>query len=117
MLLVSQNNGFTPKLHQSTWLDLQAVPLAAVVLRALGCGHHGAAKAAIEYLDWLSSVPVAERHPQLGQPVFISMLPHLLELASYPAGFTTWEESPDGDSNTFHSFRWGASPHAAGTLL
>lgn len=84
---------------------MQAVPLAALALRALETGCHGAAEAAIEYFDLLSSVPVAKRDPRLGRPIFVSMLPSLAQLASHPAGFTTWQECVEEDEDTFHSFR------------
>ena len=83
----------------------QAVALAALVLESLDSGHHGAAEAAIEYFDLLSAVPVAQRHPQLGQPVYASLLPRLTSLAMYPQPFTSWELCTEEDSDTFHSFR------------
>jgi hypothetical protein len=76
-----------------------------MVLGCLRCGHHGAAGEAIEYFDMLNSVPLAQRDPRLGPPIYASMLPHLSCLASYPPDFQSWDSEHDIDSGTFHSFR------------
>ena len=83
---------------------LQAVPLAAVVLECLTCDHQGAVEAAVEFFDLMNAVPVEQRHPQLGPPVYATALPHLTRQARYPLPFSTWEEC-ELDSDSFHSFR------------
>jgi len=76
-----------------------------MVLECLACGHPGAAGEAIDFFDCLNSVPVAQRHPHLGPPTYLAMLPHLSRLAAYPPGFRGWEEEVETDAATFHSFR------------
>ena len=85
-----------------TW---QSIPLAGLMLECLACGHQGAAEAAIEYFDMLNSVPMSQRHPQLGAPLYATMLPHLSRLASYPRSFSSWDQSTE-EPDMFYSFRW-----------
>ena len=81
------------------------MPLAVLVLEGLRSGQRSVAESAMEYFDVLSAVPVAQRHPQLGPPVYLTMLPSLTALARYPADFTTWEVCTEDDPEAFHSFR------------
>ena len=78
------------------------------MLESLACDNQGAVEAAVEYFDLLNAVPVEQRHAQLGPPVYASMLGPLSHQASYPQPFTTWDLCTEKDSDTFHSFRWGA---------
>lgn len=64
------------------------------------------AEFAIDYLDSLSTVPLAERQPQLRQPLYSSLLQVLFPCMQYPQGFTTWDEWVDDDEEAFTRFRY-----------
>ena len=59
----------------------------------------------MEFFDLMNAVPVEQRHPQLGPPVYASALPSLTRQARYPVPFSSWEEN-EQDSDAFHSFRY-----------
>lgn len=79
--------------------------LVEVVLKCLGCPSKNVAETAVEYFDTLCTVPVAERHPSFGAPLFSRLLPLLLMHTRYPADFTSWKESIDEDADDFYRFR------------
>ena len=76
-----------------------------MALECLACEHQGAVEAAVEFFDLMNAVPVEQRHPQLGPPVYASALPCLTRQARYPLPFSSWEES-EQDSESFYSFRY-----------
>ncbi len=63
------------------------------------------AEFAIDYLDSLSTVPLAERQPQLQQPLYSSLLQVLGQHMQYPHDFTSWNDWVDDDEESFHRFR------------
>lgn len=65
------------------------------------------AEAAIEFFEALNTVPMAERAPSFGPPLFARLLPLLLAHARYPADFTSWVECLEDDADDFHRFRCG----------
>lgn len=64
------------------------------------------AEFAIDYLDSLSTVTLAERHPQLQQPLYSSLLQVLAPHIQYPPDFTDWDACVDDDEEAFTRFRW-----------
>ena len=68
-------------------------------------GERQVAEFAIDYLDSLSTVPLAERQPQLQQPLYASLVQVLAPHMQYPQGFTAWEECVDDDEEAFNRFR------------
>jgi len=63
------------------------------------------AEFAIDYLDSLSTVPLAERQPQLQQPLYSSLLQVLAPHIKYPPDFTNWDGCVDDDEEAFTRFR------------
>jgi hypothetical protein len=88
---------------------LQAASLVEAVLKCLGCSSKKVAETAVEYFDALCTVPMSERHPYFGAPMFAQLLQPLLSHARYPADFTSWEECVEEDSDDFHRFRYPLS--------
>lgn len=84
---------------------MQAVPLAALLLECLGCAHQGAVEQAVEFFDLLNAVPIEQRNPQLGQPIYASMLPYLSQQACYPQPPDNWEATSVEDEDALHSLR------------
>ncbi len=68
-------------------------------------GERQVAEFAIDYLDSLSTVPLAERQPQLQQPLYSSLLQVLAPHIQYPHDFTDWDECVDDDDESFTRFR------------
>ena len=68
-------------------------------------GQRQVADFAMDYLDSLSTVPLAERRAELGQTLYSSLLPVLFPHMQYPQGFTTWDEWVDDDEEDFNRFR------------
>ena len=71
----------------------------------LSAGDRQVAEFAIDYLDGLSTVPLVERHPQLREPLYSSLLQVLLPHMQFSDKFTTWEECVDDDEDAFNRFR------------
>ncbi|KAA6422701.1 MAG: hypothetical protein FRX49_07236 [Trebouxia sp. A1-2] len=69
----------------------EAVQLAELLLTCLSLGERQVAEFAIDYLDSLSTVPLAERQPQLQQPLYSSLLHVLAPHIQYPQEFTDWD--------------------------
>ena len=74
-------------------------------MQFLSSGQRQVAEFAIDYLDSLSTVPLAERRAELGQALYSSLLPVLFPHMQYPQGFTTWNEWVDDDEEAFNRFR------------
>jgi hypothetical protein len=63
------------------------------------------AEFAVDYLDSLSTVPLAERQPQLQQPLYSSLLQVLAPHVQYPQDFIDWDGCVDDDEEAFTRFR------------
>lgn len=83
----------------------EAVPLAELMMTCLSLGQRGVAEFAIDYLDSLSTVPLAERQPQLQQPLYSSLLQVLFPHMQFPQSFTNWDEWVEDDEEAFNRFR------------
>ncbi len=68
-------------------------------------GERQVAEFAIDYVDSLSTVPLAERQPQLQQPLYSSLLQVLAPHIQYPPDFTDWDGCVDDDEEAFTRFR------------
>ena len=68
-------------------------------------GERQVAEFAIDYLDSLSTVPLAERQPQLQQPLYSILLRVLAPHMQYPQDFTDWDGCVDDDEEAFTRFR------------
>ena len=75
------------------------------------------AEFAIDYLDSLSTVVLAERQAQLREPLYSSLLQVLFPHMHYPQGFTTWDDWVDDDEEAFHRFRQVTSEQACVLLV
>jgi hypothetical protein len=58
-------------------------------------------QAAVEYFVMVNTVPLAERHPQMGAPLFGALAQPLLAHCRYPEGFEGWAECVEEDEETF----------------
>ncbi|KAL3145521.1 hypothetical protein ABBQ32_003345 [Trebouxia sp. C0010 RCD-2024] len=83
----------------------EAVPLAELMLTCLSLGERRVAEFVIDYLDSLSTVALAERQPQLQQPLYSSLLQVLFPHMQFPQGFTNWEDWVEDDEEAFNRFR------------
>ena len=61
-------------------------------------------EAAADYFLMLNTVPVADRHPQLGEPLFKRLVAACLRRATLPVDFKTWDDEEE-DKDTFLRFR------------
>lgn len=61
-------------------------------------------EAAADYFLMLNTVPVADRHPQLREPLFTRLVAACLRRATLPSDFTTWDAAEE-DRDTFTRFR------------
>lgn len=58
-------------------------------------------QACIEYFLMVNTVPVAQRHPQMGAPLYGSLAQPLLAHCCYPAGFEGWADCIEEDEEAF----------------
>ncbi|CAM9851993.1 unnamed protein product, partial [Phaeothamnion confervicola] len=71
----------------------------ALVEFLLACAGHPLKKLAILTMDFwleLQDVPVSERHPALGRPLYARLLTVLLRQCQYPPGFDGWSNGGGG---------------------
>ncbi len=101
----------TPDRVQPAATMLQSILLetcrlsCSVNVAACIVGERQVAEFAIDYLDSLSTVPLAERQPQLQQPLYSSLLQVLAPHIQYPHDLTDWDECVDDDEEAFTRFR------------
>ncbi|DBA84873.1 TPA: hypothetical protein ACH3X1_005892 [Trebouxia sp. C0004] len=97
-----------PPLHpHPTPVDPRELPLGCCCVN-VACyvvGERQVAEFAIDYLDSLSTVPLAERQPQLQQPLYSNLLQVLAPHIQYPQGFIDWDGCVDDDEEAFTRFR------------
>ena len=86
-------------LLRTCWITCSISVVSCVV------GERQVAEFAIDYLDSLSTVPLAERQPQLQQPLYSSLLQVLAPHIQYPPDFTDWDGCVDDDEEAFTRFR------------
>jgi|AntAceMinimDraft_1070359.scaffolds.fasta_scaffold08784_1 hypothetical protein len=61
-------------------------------------------EAAADYFLMLNTMPVADRHHQLGEPLFKRLVAACLRRATLPLDFTIWDDAEE-DRDTFMRFR------------
>ncbi|KAF6265368.1 hypothetical protein COO60DRAFT_1689898 [Scenedesmus sp. NREL 46B-D3] len=75
------------------------------------CGSGSAAgravcESTVEYFVCTNTLPLEQRHPQMGAPLFASLLAPLLGWhACYSSTFVNWNEELDDDEEAFYRFR------------
>ena len=79
--------------------------LTDVVLALVEAHERPVTEAAADYFLMINTVPVADRHPALGAPLFERLVAASGALgATLPSDFTTWDEAEE-DRDTFSRFR------------
>lgn len=78
--------------------------LTDVVLALAEAHERPVMEAAADYFLMINTVPVADRHPALGAPLFERLVAACVRRATLPADFTAWDEA-DEDRDTFSRFR------------
>jgi transportin-3 len=88
----------------------EAAPFAELMLECLGRPEAGVAEAGVDYFLMLNTVPLADRAPRLGAPLFQDMVGRLLAHATYPADAAFDPE--EGDADDFARLREAVLPEA-----
>ena len=78
--------------------------LTDVVLALVEAHERPVTEAAADYFLMINTVPVADRHPALGAPLFERLVAACVRRATPPSDFTTWDEAEE-DRDTFSRFR------------
>ena len=78
--------------------------LTDVVLALVEAHERPVTEAAADYFLMINTVPVADRHPALGAPLFERLVAACVRRATLPSDFTTWDEAEE-DRDTFSRFR------------
>lgn len=83
----------------------EAPALAELVLEVLSRPGPEQAAAAIDFLLMANTLSLAERPPALRAPLYEAALQRAAAHATYPAGFTTWDEEAEVDEDAFRRLR------------
>lgn len=79
------------------------IPLAQLLVQCITRPERDVCEAATEYFLCVNSLPVRERHQQMAEPLYSSLiLPLLRGHACYPPTFTGWYDQVDEDEEAFH---------------
>ncbi|KAL4452382.1 hypothetical protein ABPG75_008044 [Micractinium tetrahymenae] len=83
----------------------EAAALSELVLECLGRPGPDMAAHTLDYFLMANTVPLAERPPALRGPLYEAALQRLVPHATYPAGFTSWQEEGEVDEDAFKRLR------------
>ena len=73
-----------------------ALPLAQVMLDCIDRRREWViAESALDYFFSINTVPLAQRRPELGAPLFEALVVRLQRHVAYPTGFTWWNDPSD----------------------
>ncbi|WIA10180.1 hypothetical protein OEZ85_010384 [Tetradesmus obliquus] len=96
----SSNGGAAPA------ASLNVLPLAELLLHCVSRPERAVCEAAVEYFVCANTLPLEQRHPQMGGPLYASLLGPLLGWHScYSSSFVSWNEELDEDEEAFYRFR------------
>ena len=83
----------------------EAVPFSELMLECLTQADPAVVESSLEFFLMVNTVPLAERKPELGPPLYEALLRRLLPHITYPADFLTWEECSAVDEDEFLRLR------------
>jgi len=84
------------------YIYLHQIPkIHVLIYKTPNLNHPQVCQAAIEYFLMINTVPLAERHPQMGAPLYSALAQPLLRHCCYPEGFEGWAECAEEDEETF----------------
>jgi hypothetical protein len=93
----TSNGGAAPSGSQ------HVLPLAELMLHCVSRPERAVCEAAVEYFVCVNTLPLEERHPQMGGPLYASLLGPLLGWHScYSSSFVNWNEELDDDEEAFY---------------
>ncbi|WIA30245.1 hypothetical protein OEZ86_000336 [Tetradesmus obliquus] len=96
----SSNGGAAPAASPNV------LPLAELLLHCVSRPERAVCEAAVEYFVCANTLPLEQRHPQMGGPLYASLLGPLLGWHScYSSSFVSWNEELDEDEEAFYRFR------------
>ena len=56
------------------------------------CLHHQVAELTVDFWASIQDTPLAQRHPQLGVPLYRELQMRVLAKCTLPQSFTSWED-------------------------
>jgi hypothetical protein len=93
----TSNGGAAPAGSQHVLL------LAELMLHCVSRPERAVCEAAVEYFVCCNTLPLEQRHPQMGGPLYASLLGPLLGWhACYSSSFVSWNEELDDDEEAFY---------------
>jgi hypothetical protein len=93
----SSNGGVAPSGSQ------HVLPLAELMLHCVSRPERAVCEAAVEYFVCANTLPLEQRHPQMGGPLYASLLGPLLGWhGCYSSSFVNWNEELDDDEEAFY---------------
>eukprot|EP00887_Chlorella_sp_A99_P002079 scaffold21.g2079.t1 len=89
-----------------------AVPFSELMLECLALRDPAVVESSLDFFLMVNTVPLAERRPELGAPLYSALLQRLVPHITYPPGFSSWEQCTEVDEDDFLRLREQLLPEA-----